>query len=534
MARTVVSTHSVSIDAVAVVTGPTCDIRLVPAALTAWAVTAAGIVWPIGESIALMCGLVGAVWVTMLVTMRAKLWTTWFRCSGWQTMICTSGVGVLGVVMVGMGFGIAIDMRSDAVRNHPILHSEGRISQVMVIPEDIPRMLGGSRVMFRGSITQLDTHEISGRIIVFAPAANYSDISLRQPVIFTARITRPTRRDLTVAVVHATGIPIKGQAATAHRIAHAVRTQMAHAARAVLPSDQAAILPGLVLGDTSTVTSTIAADFRTAGLTHLTAVSGANVTIVCGAVMLVARCVGPRLAVLLAAVALVGFVIVVQPSPSVLRAALMGALGLLAVLSARSRQAIPVLSITVLVLMIVAPQLAVDSGFALSVSATIGLIVLAPVGSAALVARGYPKILADALCIAGAAQLVTMPLIAAISGRLSVVAVLANLAAAIVVAPITVLGTAAAALGPIWPSGAELLIRFTGPELWWLLHTARIAAGLPGAGLPVPSGWAGFVLLSASAVLGVLGYRRRWCRYVIYAAVAGWCAWSLSVMFTHM
>ena len=75
--------------------------------------------------------------------------------------------------------------------------------------------------------------------------------------------------------------------------------------------------------------------------------SGANVTIVCGAVLLSAALVGPRAAVGLAAVALLGFVVVVQPSPSVLRAAVMGAITLLAVLSHRRRQAMPALSATV-------------------------------------------------------------------------------------------------------------------------------------------------------------------------------------------
>ena len=117
----------------------------------------------------------------------------------------------------------------------------------------------------------------------------------------------------------------------------------------------------------------------------MTAVSGANVTIVCGAVLLSARLLGPRVAVLLAASALVAFVIVVQPTASVLRAALMGAIALAGLVLSRRRQAIPALSATVLVLMATAPQLAVDVGFALSVLATAALILIAPVWSRRLV-----------------------------------------------------------------------------------------------------------------------------------------------------
>ena len=216
--------------------------------------------------------------------------------------------------------------------------------------------------------------------------------------------------------------------------------------------------------------------------------------------------------VFLAAGALVLFVVVVQPSASVLRAAVMGAIALLAVLSGRRRQAIPVLSASVIALMIAAPQLAVDVGFALSVSATAALVVLAPAWSARLTARGVPKPLADGICIALAAQLVTAPLVAAISGRLSLVGVLANLAVAVVIPPITLLGTAAAALCPVWPSAARLFIRFTGPELWWLLRVADTGAALPAAAVPVPSGWAGLVLVGGATVVAAALWRRRWFR----------------------
>ena len=202
-----------------------------------------------------------------------------------------------------------------------------------------------------------------------------------------------------------------------------------------MPADQAAMLPALVLGDTSALSADTTAQFRAAGLTHLTAVSGANVTIVCGAVLLIAVLVGPRTAVVLAGAALVAFVIVVQPSASVLRAAVMAAITLLALVTHRRRQAIPVLSATVIALMIAAPELAVDVGFALSVSATAALVVIAPRWSRRLVTRGWPKPLADAVCVAFAAQLVTAPLVAAISGTFSVVAALANLAVAVVIRP---------------------------------------------------------------------------------------------------
>jgi competence protein ComEC len=249
-------------------------------------------------------------------------------------------------------------------------------------------------------------------------------------------------------------------------------------------------------------------------------------------VLFSARLIGPRAAVLLAAITLVAFVIVVQPTASVLRAAVMGAIALLGVVSARRRQAIPSLSASVLVLMAAAPQLAVDVGFALSVVATAALVVIAPVWSARLVSRGWPKPLSDAVCVAWAAQLVTAPLIAAISGRVSLVGAPANLAVAALVAPITVLGSAAAALCGVWPAGAQLLIRFTGPELWWVCKIAHWAAGVPGAAAPVPADAAGAVGLVGITVLVVVAWRWRWCRLAATAVMMCWLASSLSELLT--
>ncbi|MGA8546451.1 MAG: ComEC/Rec2 family competence protein [Mycobacterium sp.] len=495
------------------------DARLVPAALTSWAVTAAGIIWPIGSVVGSMCAIGGALGLV--------LWRIGHR----STRMRAIGVAVVAVGVVGAGFGFAIALRATAVARHPVTAVFGTAAQVVVTPSESALSVGSGqsgRLMFRATLQQLGQNRMSGRVVVFAPARDFNAVMVGQPLRFRARITRPARHDLTVAVVNAVGQPTMGRAGPVHRVAHAVRAAFAATARQVLPADQAAMLPALVLGDTSTVSAITSREFRAAGLTHLTAVSGANVTIVCGAVLFTSRLIGPRAAVVLAGVALVVFVIVVQPTASVLRAAVMGAIALVGVLSSRRRQAIPGLAATVLVLMVTAPQLAVDVGLALSVVATAALVVIAPIWSRRLVAGGWPKPLADAVCVACAAQLVTAPLIAGISGRVSLVAAAANLAVAALIAPITVLGSAAGALCLLWPAGAQLLIRFTGPELWWVLRIAHWAAAVPAASLPVPSGISGVLVVGATAVLAAVLWRWRWFRAGIAVAAGGLVAWSVS------
>lgn len=497
------------------------DLRLVPAALTCWAVTAAGILWHV-------TGLVAAA-ITAVVLTAAAGWLGDGR-RGVDVDRAAIRAAVVAVAVVGATYSIAVGLRVDEQRRHPITARYGTVAAAVVTPSESPRVLGGNRAMFRGTLSTLDGNKMTGRVVVFTSAVAVADLSAGQPAGFRARISRPTRRDLSVAVLSATGEIARGQASPIQRAAHGVRRGFADDSRQVLPADQAAMLPALVLGDTSSVSAQTTAEFRASGLTHLTAVSGANVTIVCGAVLLGAGLIGPRAAVVLAGLVLVAFVVVVQPSASVLRAAVMGGITLLVLLSHRRRQAMPALAASVLVLMAAWPELAVDVGFALSVSATAALVVLAPYWSRRLVGRGWPKPLADAVTVAVAAQLVTAPLVAGVSGRFSVVAVGANLAAAAVIPPITVIGTAAAALGALWPAGAQLLIRFTGPELWWLLRVARWAAAVPGAWLPVPSGLQGVVTVAASGVLGTLAWRWRSVRIAVCAAAICLVAWTVSDM----
>ncbi|MBS9534505.1 ComEC/Rec2 family competence protein [Mycobacterium sp. M1] len=496
--------------------------RLVPAALTGWAVAAAGIVWPIGGVLALLCALAAA----------AAGLVCWCGRRLHRPVLRLAGTVAAAAAVTGAGFGWAVALRTHAIAAHPITAAFGATTEVTVTPTESALQSGARRVLFRATVQRFDGRATSGRVVVFAAGSDFDDVMVGQPLTFPARIARPTRHDLTVATLTAAGHPVRGPAGPVARTAHRVRVRFAAVAGQVLPVEQARLLPALVLGDTAAVSAATGREFKASGLTHLMAVSGANVTIVCGAVLFAARLIGPRAAAVLAAVALVAFVIVVQPTASVLRAAVMGAIALLGVLSARRRQAIPSLAGSVLVLLVLAPHLAVDVGFGLSVIATAALVLIAPVWSARLVARGWPKPLAAAVCVAWAANLVTAPLIAGISGRVSLVSTLANLAVTAVIAPITILGSAAAVLCGWWPAGAQLLIRFTGPELWWVDAVAHWTGGTPAATVPVPAGLPGVLGVSGAAVLIVLAWRFRWGRRVL--AVLGACllAWSLAEVLT--
>ena len=166
------------------------------------------------------------------------------------------------------------------------------------------------------------------------------------------------------------------------------------------------------------------------------------------------------------------------------RAAAMGVIGLLALALGRARAAMPALAATVLVLVVVDPELAGDAGFALSVVATAGLLLLAPRWRDGLRRRAvYPAGLAEAIAVPAAAQVAVSPIIAGISGTVSLVAVAANLAAAPAVAPATVLGVLAAVVSPVWLTGGDV------PRLAGELAGAVAGPGGPGRGPDAQRRW---------------------------------------------
>ncbi|MFZ2512560.1 MAG: ComEC/Rec2 family competence protein, partial [Gordonia sp. (in: high G+C Gram-positive bacteria)] len=227
-----------------------------------------------------------------------------------------------------------------------------------------------------------------------------------------------------------------------------------------------------------------------------------------GAVVLALRLAGAstRVTVAIGLLAMLGFVILVRPTDSVLRAAVMGGVGLLGALAARRAQALPALGAAVIVVLLFWPQMAVAPGFALSVVATLGLVLWAAPLRQALLRRGVPETLAVLLSMTLTAQILTMPLVIAVSDRLSVVAVPANLLVAPAIPAIALLGTLAALIGAIGPPGgagalaAEGLIRATGPEMWWLISCADTLGGHRWSAPEVPGWQAATVLVLAEIV----------------------------------
>ncbi|QYF91316.1 ComEC/Rec2 family competence protein [Arthrobacter sp. PAMC25284] len=271
-----------------------------------------------------------------------------------------------------------------------------------------------------------------------------------------------------------------------------------------LEGDARGLLPGMVTGDTSGLDGELDLAMKTVGMTHLTAVSGANCSLILGALLLAARTVRlPRPAA--AGVCLSGlglFVLLVGPDPSVLRAAMMGGIGLAALAFGRAGRGLSLLCVAVIGLVLADPALAASFGFVLSVLATFGIVVAGRRIMNWLPSR-MPRWAAAGVAVPLSAQLLCGPVIVLLQPQFAAYALPANVAAAAFVVPVTLLGTAALPLLPLIPAAADMLMMVSGGFAAVVAGTARFFAILPGAALPWPEGIFGLctmALLSAVAL----------------------------------
>lgn len=304
------------------------------------------------------------------------------------------------------------------------------------------------------------------------------------------------------------------------------------AATSTLPAPGAGLVPGLAVGDTSAVDPMLDEAMKQSSLSHLTAVSGANCALVVGLGFLAAAGLGAgrRIRVGVGLVVLVGFVILVTPEPSVIRAAAMAAIAMIALLLGRTGVGVSVLSLAVVGLLIADPWLSGSLGFALSVAATASLLLLARPLALGL-GRWLPRSLALVIAVPLAAQLACGPLLILIEPSVPVFGVLANVVAAPAAPAATVVGLLACVTVafPLLQSGFAALAWVPAT---WIALTAETVAGLPGDLLPWMDGGLGAIalaLLSAAVAIVVAApaggslVRRavRGASAVVVAVVAG-------------
>ncbi|MFH9062691.1 ComEC/Rec2 family competence protein [Streptomyces coeruleorubidus] len=555
------------------------DLRLVPPALAAWGTAALVLDAPPGWVLGIVTGCLAAVGLLPLAG-RAG-WASWSRASTAAVLLCVAAAaasaGLHGAdLRRGPVPGLAreyatvtaeVEVTSDPRLTRPRVRGDQVAPTAVLIDAEVRRVqeAGGATVVTRAPVLLIVDVESAGRAAeagrsapagvatgavgggqpvpgAFGRGRQPAGGPVRSPWLGLLPSTRlrvgarlapaMTGGDRVAAVLRVRGgaePEVVGQPSAAQRLAGRLRAGLREATDG-LPADARALLPGLVVGDTSRITPELEEAFKETDLTHTLAVSGANFTILLALLLgppglaqhVERRGLAPRLGVSLRATAVLGgvlslgFVVVCRPDPSVLRAAACGAVALLALATGRRRSLIPALATAVLLLVLYDPWLARSYGFLLSVVATGALLTLAPRWSAGLRRRGVPPRLAEALAAAAAAQALCAPVVAVLSARVSLVAVPCNLIAEFAIAPATVLGFAALATAPVAMPVAKALAWCAHWPAEWIAEVARTGAALPGAGVDWPGSWAGAALLAAVTLAVLLVGRRLlghpwWC-----------------------
>ncbi|MFD3497538.1 ComEC/Rec2 family competence protein [Streptomyces sp. NPDC058678] len=533
--------------------GPT-DLRLVPPALAAWATAALTLDASARWVTALTVGCIAAAGV-LLVSARARVRpsrVTWPRASVAAVLLCVGAAAVSAglhgadlrrgpVPVLARQYATAtaeVEVTSDPRLTRPRIRGNHAAPVSVLINAEVRRVEAahGTAVATRTPVLVIvDAGSGAGRPPGGASGARVSaDGPGRSPWLgllpstrlrVTARLApAAVGGDRVAAVLRVrgrAGPEVVREPSAAQRFAGRLRAGLREATDG-LSADARALLPGLVVGDTSRITPELDEAFKETDLAHILAVSGSNLTIILAlfvgppglAQLAERRGIAPRLGISLRTTALLGgvltlaFVVVCRPDPSVLRAAACGAVALLALATGRRRSLIPALATAVLLLVLYDPWLARSYGFLLSVLATGALLTLAPRWSLALRRRRVPPRLAEALAAAAAAQALCAPVVAVLSARVSLVAVPCNILVEFAVAPATVLGFAALATAPVVMPVAKALAWCASWPTEWIAGIARTGAALPGGGVDWPDSWAGAALLLLVTVVVLLVGRR--------------------------
>ncbi|HEU5063244.1 MAG TPA: ComEC/Rec2 family competence protein [Solirubrobacterales bacterium] len=281
-----------------------------------------------------------------------------------------------------------------------------------------------------------------------------------------------------------------------------------------MPPREAALARGFVLGDDEEVDEATEEDFRRSGLAHLLAVSGQNVTLLALLAMPLLGALGiplrERLLWVLALI--VVYVPVAGAGPSIQRAGVMGALGLLATLAGRRRSSFYALALAAVVTLAIDPGIAADVGWQLSFAAVLGILLLSSPLRKGITARlgegPWRRALAEGVAVTVAATLATAPLIAFHFETVSTTTLLANVLALPAVAPAMWLGMCGAGLAQLPGLPLEPLNGLNALLLAYIAQVASWCAAPEWAELEVRLGGGGLVAAYVGLGFGVLLWRR--------------------------
>lgn len=536
------------------------DLRLLPAALAAWAAALAAVrvSWETSRALALsllLCAVAAAV-IAVLLFLRGSQQQA--RQGAAQPDL-SERPGVAVAVQAVMCLIIAAGVFASAASSVHQLAASGwthttqspvPVEVTLRMGEDPQQTLrrapgGAEQVRARVTVLAISGEEVSPQIgaeavlLADAEQAEHMQSGHRYRLKVTATALEQAER--------ATALLFPFGETTVVQLGADTRTEVAEVfsqlRRATVEhsenvwGDGSALLPGVVLGDRSGQEQDLTEAMQISGLTHMTVVSGTHCSLMLGAVLGVHRLLRlPRALVpVLVIMALLLFVMLVEPAPSVIRAAIMGSIGALAVFAGRGRASSALLCLCVLILLLFDPWYSVDPAFQLSVAATIG-IVLTGQRLREVFSKTMPGWVAAPLALAASAQLFITVVLLPLSEGITVYSVPVNIIAGPLLPLAVVPGLVGAVVSVALPGLSQAILWGAGLPAAGIGALGRATAALPGALAPWPEGIMGWALiglyLAAAVLVSLLLINARcprlWEAAVLMVAVAAMLALILA------
>lgn len=228
-----------------------------------------------------------------------------------------------------------------------------------------------------------------------------------------------------------------------------IRNRIVSVIEKSLPQQQAGLLNGMLIGYREGLSEEVQEAFSNAGLTHIMAVSGANIAFLILPLSFLFKLmrIGKRAANLLIMGFLVLFVFITGFEPSVLRAVLMADILLMAAILYKKPDVYAAIAFSCILLLVISPCMIFNAGFQLSYGATLGIVMLYKNISKTIVRCHIPKKLAEIMAATLAAQLGVLPVTLINFNRVSLISIIPNMLVAPMLELITILGTLMALLG---------------------------------------------------------------------------------------
>lgn len=507
------------------------DARLVPAAAGAWAVAWLCVTHP---DLAWSCG-IGSALLAIVLLAAARL----------RPVLATFAVVAAVMALLAVSVGAQYPVRSPEMLRTAAaegLRVQGTGTLTTLVGEGAVAVPGDEGGRWSAAQVQepshfevrLESFEVDGRsgglgasLLVFGQLSVPTPAGEHVPAIGSRveleGVLGPADEGDSVAALVFLDAPAHVVAAPGGllEVTAGARDRFVDAARA-LPGAGAQLLPGLSVGDTRLVGAELDAQMKTAALTHLTAVSGANCAIVVAATLVLARLCGLRRGVrlALAAAVLAVFVALVTPEGSVIRASIMAMVVLVLEATPRRSTGLALVALATVVVLVADPWRSRDYGFALSVLATVGLLTLAnPIGDR--LARVMPRSIALVLAVPASAQLACQPVLLLLAPGLPLYGILANVLAAPAAPVATLVGLVGCLMLWAAPWLGQALLWVAWLPAQWIALVAMAVSDWPGALLPWPGGLPGALLcLAVVAALVVLIHRwRSWLALLLCVAL---------------